>query len=405
MKTIRKSMRLKNVHYEIRGPVLDEAVRMEAAGADIIRLNIGNPAPFRFDAPDYMLEDLSLRLKEAQGYSDSRGVLEARLAIQKYHTGKGVEGLTLDNIFTGNGVSEMIITSMQAFMDRGDEILVPAPDYPLWSSAICLTGGTPVHYICDERSNWYPDIEDMKSKITQNTKGIVVINPNNPTGALYPREVLEEIAQVARENNLIIFADEIYDRLVMDGKEHVSMAAVAPDLFVIVYNGLSKSHMATGFRSGWMCMCGNTECAKDYISGIRLIASMRLCSNVPAQIIIPKALEDAYVTQGLYEPGGRLYEQREFIWKALNDIEGLSAVKPEAAFYIFPKIDTERFNIRSDEQFAFDLLRATNILLVQGSGFNWKQPDHFRIAYLPEKEILQDATGRLAEFLKTYRQK
>lgn len=405
MKTIRKSMRLKNVHYEIRGPVLDEAVRMEAAGADIIRLNIGNPAPFRFDAPDYLLEDLSLRLKEAQGYSDSRGVLEARLAIQKYHTGKGVEGLTLDNIFTGNGVSEMIITSMQAFMDRGDEILVPAPDYPLWSSAICLTGGTPVHYICDERSNWYPDIEDMKSKITQNTKGIVVINPNNPTGALYPREVLEEIAQVARENNLIIFADEIYDRLVMDGKEHVSMAAVAPDLFVIVYNGLSKSHMATGFRSGWMCMCGNTECAKDYISGIRLIASMRLCSNVPAQIIIPKALEDAYVTQGLYEPGGRIYEQREFIWKALNDIEGLSAVKPEAAFYIFPKIDTERFNIRSDEQFAFDLLRATNILLVQGSGFNWKQPDHFRIAYLPETEILQDATGRLAEFLKTYRQK
>ena len=405
MKTIRKSMRLKNVHYEIRGPVLDEALRMEAAGADIIRLNIGNPAPFRFDAPDYLLEDLSLRLKEAQGYSDSRGVLEARLAIQKYHTGKGVEGLTLDNIFTGNGVSEMIITSMQAFMDRGDEILVPAPDYPLWSSAICLTGGTPVHYICDERSNWYPDIEDMKSKITQNTKGIVVINPNNPTGALYPREVLEEIAQVARENNLIIFADEIYDRLVMDGKEHVSMAAVAPDLFVIVYNGLSKSHMATGFRSGWMCMCGNTECAKDYISGIRLIASMRLCSNVPAQIIIPKALEDAYVTQSLYEPGGRLYEQREFIWKALNDIDGLSAVKPEAAFYIFPKIDTERFNITNDEQFAFDLLRATNILLVQGSGFNWKQPDHFRIAYLPETEILQDATGRIAEFLKTYRQK
>lgn len=404
MKKIKKSMRLKNVHYEIRGPVLDEATRMEEAGAEIIKLNIGNPAPFHFDTPDEVLDQLRQHLREAQGYSDSRGMVKARLAIQKYHTSKGVEGLTLDNIFTGNGVSEMIITSLQAFMDRGDEILVPAPDYSLWSSAVCLTGGTPVHYVCDERSSWYPDIEDMKSKITQNTKGIVVINPNNPTGALYPRAVLEQIAQVARENNLIIFSDEIYDRLIMDGKEHISMAAVAPDLFVIVYNGLSKSHLATGFRSGWMCMCGDTDCAKEYISGIRLIASMRLCSNVPAQIMIPKALEDPYVTRALYEPGGRIYEQREFIYNALNSIDGISTVKPEAAFYIFPKIDAERFHIKSDEQFAFDLLHATNILLVQGSGFNWKEPNHFRIAYLPEKEVLQEAMNRLADFLKTYRQ-
>ena len=404
MKKIKKSMRLKNVHYEIRGPVLDEATRMEEAGAKIIKLNIGNPAPFHFDTPETLLSQLREHLQDAQGYSDSRGLLEARRAIQKYHMEKGVEGLTLDNIFTGNGVSEMIITSMQAFIDRGDEILLPAPDYPLWSSAVCLTGGTPVHYICDERSNWYPDIEDMKSKITQNTKGIVIINPNNPTGALYPREVLEQIAQVARENNLIIFADEIYDRLVMDGKEQVSIASVAPDLFIVVYNGLSKSHLATGFRSGWMCMCGDTECAKDYISGVRLIASMRLCSNVPAQIMIPEALEDAYATQALYRPGGRIYEQREFIYRALNEIDGVSAVKPDAAFYIFPKIDTERFHITDDEKFAFDLLRATNVLIVQGSGFNWKDPDHFRIVYLPEKAELQQATERLADFLKTYRQ-
>ncbi|MGI6014406.1 MAG: pyridoxal phosphate-dependent aminotransferase [Oscillospiraceae bacterium] len=404
MKKIKRSMRLRNVHYEIRGPVLDEATRMEEAGAEIIKLNIGNPAPFHFDTPDALLHQLSDHLREAQGYSDSRGTLEARRAIQKYHTEKGIEGLTLDNIFTGNGVSEMIITSMQAFIDRGDEILLPAPDYPLWSSAVCLTGGTPVHYICDERSNWYPDIEDMKSKITQNTKGIVIINPNNPTGALYPREVLEQIAQVARENNLVIFADEIYDRLVMDGKEHVSIAAIAPDLFTVTYNGLSKSHLATGFRSGWMCMCGDTECAKEYISGVRLIASMRLCSNVPAQVMIPEALEDAYATRALYQPGGRIYEQREFIYQALNNIDGISAVKPDAAFYIFPKIDAARFHITNDEKFASDLLRATNVLLVQGSGFNWKDPDHFRIVYLPEIEQLKQATERIAEFLRTYRQ-
>ena len=378
---------------------------MEENGTNVLKLNIGNPAPFGFRTPDEVIYDMSRQLTDCEGYSNSKGLFSARKAIMQYAQLKKLPNVTVEDIYTGNGVSELINLSMSALLDNGDEVLVPAPDYPLWTACVTLAGGTAVHYICDEQSEWYPDIEDIKKKITDKTKAIVIINPNNPTGALYPREVLQQIVDVAREHELMIFSDEIYDRLVMDDYEHVSIASLAPDLFCVTFSGLSKSHMIAGYRIGWMVLSGNKALGKDYIEGLNMLSNMRLCSNVPAQSIVQTAL-GGYQSVGEYiVPGGRIYEQREYVYKALNDIPGISAVKPKAAFYIFPKIDTARFNITNDEQFALDLLREKKILIIHGGGFNWDKPDHFRVVYLPRTEILKDATGKLADFLVSYKQK
>ena len=405
MREFKKSSKLDNVLYDVRGPVVDEAARMEENGTNVLKLNIGNPAPFGFRTPDEVIYDMSRQLTECEGYSNSKGLFSARKAIMQYAQLKKLPNVSVEDIYTGNGVSELINLSMSALLDNSDEVLVPAPDYPLWTACVTLAGGTAVHYICDEQSEWYPDIEDIKKKITDKTKAIVIINPNNPTGALYPREVLQQIVDVAREHQLIIFSDEIYDRLVMDDLEHVSIASLAPDLFCVTFSGLSKSHMIAGYRIGWMVLSGNKALGKDYIEGINMLSNMRLCSNVPAQSIVQTAL-GGYQSVGEYiVPGGRIYEQREYIYKALNDIPGISAVKPKAAFYIFPKIDTQKFNIANDEQFALELLREKKILIIHGGGFNWDKPDHFRVVYLPRIEVLSDAMEKLADFLSTYKQK
>ncbi len=405
MREFKKSSKLDNVLYDVRGPVVDEAARMEENGTNVLKLNIGNPAPFGFRTPDEVIYDMSRQLTECEGYSNSKGLFSARKAIMQYAQLKKLPNVSVEDIYTGNGVSELINLSMSALLDNSDEVLVPAPDYPLWTACVTLAGGTAVHYICDEQSEWYPDIEDIRKKITDKTKAIVIINPNNPTGALYPREVLQQIVDVAREHQLMIFSDEIYDRLVMDDLEHVSIASLAPDLFCVTFSGLSKSHMIAGYRIGWMVLSGNKALGKDYIEGINMLSNMRLCSNVPAQSIVQTAL-GGYQSVGEYiVPGGRIYEQREYIYKALNDIPGISAVKPKAAFYIFPKIDTQKFNIVNDEQFALDLLREKKILIIHGGGFNWDKPDHFRVVYLPRIEVLSDAMEKLADFLSTYKQK
>ena len=404
MRTFEKSSKLDYVCYDVRGPVLDEANKMQESGIDILKLNIGNPAPFGFHAPEEVILDMIYTLRDSQGYSDSHGIFPARKAIMQYCQLKKIQGVTIDDIYTGNGVSELINMVTQGLLDHGDEILVPSPDYPLWTGCVTLAGGKAVHYICDESSEWYPDIEDMERKITDKTKAIVMINPNNPTGAVYPKEVLEKIADVAREHDLMIFADEIYDRLTMDGIEHHSMAAVAPDVFCITMNGLSKSHMVAGFRCGWMVLSGPKERAKGYIEGLNMLSNMRLCSNVPGQSIIQTALGGFQSVEKYLEPGGRIYQQRDYIYKAINDIPGLSAVKPKAAFYIFPKIDTEKFNILDDEKFVLDFLKEKKVLLTHGKGFNWEKPDHFRIVYLPNLDMLQEATGKLEDFLSHYRQ-
>ena len=404
MRTFEKSTKLDNVCYDIRGPVMDEANRMIAQGERIVKLNIGNPAPFGFRAPEAVIRKMSENLCDTEGYSDSKGLIAARRAILDYCKSKNMPNVTENDIYTGNGVSELITLSMQGLLNSGDEVLVPSPDYPLWTASVTLAGGTAVHYICDEKSEWYPDIEDMRSKITDKTKGIVVINPNNPTGALYPKEILEQIVQLAREHELILFADEIYDRLVMDGLEHTALASLAPDLMTVSFNGLSKSHLIAGYRCGWMCLCGDKSKAKGYIEGINVISSMRLCSNVPAQSLIPTALEHLDDTKAMLQPGGRIYEQREYIYRAVNDIPGLTAVKPKAAFYMFPQIDVERFHIRDDERFVLDFLREKKILFTHGGGFHWEQPDHFRIVYLPCVEDLQTAMEALGDFLGGYTQ-
>lgn len=404
MRVFEKSTKLDNVCYDIRGAVMDEANRMIAEGKEVLKLNIGNPAPFGFAAPDKLIKKMSDNLTDTEGYSDSKGIKAARIAISEYCKKKGIPGVTIDDIYTGNGVSELITLSMQGLLNCGDEILVPSPDYPLWTASVTLAGGTAVHYICDEQAEWYPDLEDIKSKITPRTRGIVIINPNNPTGALYPKEVLEEVVEIARQNDLIIFADEIYDRLVMDDNKHVAIAALAPDLLVVSFNGLSKSHLIAGYRCGWMCLCGDKSRAKGYIEGINLLSSMRLCSNVPAQSIIDIALNNTEETNKLLVQGGRIYEQREYIYKALNDIPGISAVKPKAAFYIFPKLDVKKFNIKNDELFVLDFLKEKKILLTHGGGFHWEKPDHFRMVYLPELEQLKVAANSLKDFLSCYMQ-
>lgn len=404
MREFKKSAKLDNVLYDVRGPVVDEAARMEARGMHVLKLNIGNPAPFGFRTPDEIIYDMQRQLTDCEGYSDAKGLFSARKAIMQYAQNKNIPNLSVNDIFTGNGVSELINLSMSALLDSGDEVLVPSPDYPLWTACVTLAGGTAVHYICDESADWYPDIDDIKSKITDRTKAIVIINPNNPTGALYPKDLLLQIVQLARENDLIIFSDEIYDRLVMDGEEHISVASLAPDVFCVTFSGLSKSHMIAGYRIGWMILSGDKSCAKDYIEGLNMLSNMRLCSNVPAQSIVQTALGGYQSVNNYIVPGGRIYEQREYIYKALNDIPGITAVKPKAAFYIFPKIDTAKFNIHNDEQFALDLLREKKILIIHGGGFNWKEPDHFRVVYLPRLEVLKEATESIADFLSAYRQ-
>ncbi len=405
MRMFEKSDKLHGVCYDVRGPVVDEAAKMQREGIEILQLNIGNPAPFRLAAPEIVVTSMHNALEGAQGYSDSKGIMEARSAILSYHKEKGLQNATEDEIYIGNGVSELISMSMQALLNNEDEILIPSPDYPLWTAAAKLAGGNPVHYMCDESSNWYPDIQDMEKKITGNTKGIVIINPNNPTGALYPREVLEQIVNLARKYELILFADEIYDRLLFDGKKHISIASLAPDLFCVTFNGLSKSHRIAGYRSGWMILSGNLSKGAGYVEGLNMLSSMRLCANVPAQHVIVPALQTKNEVNQLMKPGGRIYEQRECVCNAIDEIPGLSAVRPEAAFYIFPRIDSKRFQIIDDEQFVLDFLREKHVLLVHGGGFNWSEPDHFRIVYLPEIDVLNESMKKMKEFLTDYRQK
>lgn len=405
MRIFDKSSKLDNVLYDVRGPVVDEAARMEEDGMEILKLNIGNPYPFGFSAPQEVILDMLSNIRSSQGYSDSKGIFSARKAIMQYTQMKKIPGVTMSDVYTGNGVSELINLCMSALLNDGDEILIPAPDYPLWTATATLAGGKVVHYLCDEQSEWYPDMDDIRSKITDKTKAIVIINPNNPTGAVYPKDVLEQIVKIARENELIIFSDEIYDRLVMDGVEHISIASLAPsDVFCVTFSGLSKSHMVAGFRIGWMVLSGNKAAAKGYIEGIKMLSNMRLCSNVPAQSIVQTALGGYQSVNEYITPGGRIYEQRNYIYDALTSIPGITAVKPKAAFYIFPKIDTEKFHILDDEQFALDFLHEKQVLIVPGKGFNWQTPDHFRIVYLPNMLQLQKAAGKLRDFLADYQQ-
>ena len=404
MRKFEKSVKLNNVCYDIRGPVMDEAARMEAEGVKILKLNIGNPATFGFRAPQKLIDIMTENLEKTEGYSDSRGLPAAREAIAAYDKKKGIEGVSLQDIYTGNGVSELITLSMQGLLDYGDEILVPSPDYPLWTASVSLAGGTAVHYICDESSGWYPDVKDIEKKITPRTKGIVVINPNNPTGALYPLEILQKIVEMAEMHDLIIFADEIYDRLVLDGKKHVSIASLTDKCLCITFNGLSKSHLVAGYRVGWMSISGDKKNAAGYLEGINMLSNMRLCSNVPAQSLIAPALSMEEDTKAMLVPGGRIYEQREVITSMINNIPGLHTVKPEAAFYCFPKMDVKKFNIHDDERFALDLLHRQHILLTHGGGFHWEQPDHFRIVYLPDVEMLTSAATAIGEFFENYSQ-
>lgn len=405
MKKFEKSTKLDGVSYDVRGPVLEEAERMQEEGISILKLNTGNPATFGFEAPNEIIRDLILNVRESEGYSDSKGIFSARKAVEQYYQVKDFPNLSIHDIYTGNGVSELITMSMQGLCNNGDEILVPMPDYPLWTASISLAGGKAVHYICDEESEWNPDLGDIRSKITPKTKAIVLINPNNPTGAVYPKEILEGIVTIAREFDLIIFSDEIYDRLLMDGHEHIHIAALAPDRPVVTFSGLSKSHRVAGFRVGWMAISGDKSNIKGYIEGLNMLSSMRLCSNVLSQQIVQTALGGYQSVDKLLLPGGRIYEQREFIYNAINDIPGLSAVKPKAAFYLFPKIDTKKFNILDDEKFVLDFLHQHHVLLVHGGGFNWQAPDHFRIVYLPNMDQLKMTADRMRTFLAAYQQK
>jgi alanine-synthesizing transaminase len=404
MRSFAKSSKLDHVCYDIRGPVLDEAQRMEQAGEQILKLNIGNPAPFGFDAPDDILQEITANLNHAHGYTDSKGILAARQAIVAYHQGKGITGLGVEDVYIGNGVSELIELTMKGLLNNGDEILIPAPDYPLWTAAVNLAGGTAVHYRCDEQSDWSPDLQDMERKITARTKGIVLINPNNPTGAVYGREVLEKIIALAVTHSLILFADEIYDNILYDGIKHVSIASLTNAVPCLTFNGLSKSHRIAGFRAGWVVISGNKAMARGYIEGLNMLSSMRLCSNVPAQYAIATALNNFDSIKALTLPGGRLYEQREYAWRRLNEISGLSCVKPQGALYLFPKLDAKRFGVKDDQQLVYDLLRSEKVLLVQGTGFNWPEPNHFRIVFLPDLELLHNAFSRVERFLTEYHQ-
>ena len=405
MKPILKSQKLNDVCYDIRGPVLELAQRMEEEGHKIIKLNIGNVGVFGFDPPEEIQLDMIRNLSNASAYSDSKGIFSARKAIMQYCQEKGIQGVTLDDVYTGNGVSELIVLSMNALLNDGDEVLVPAPDYPLWTAAVSLSGGTPVHYLCDESKEWAPDLADLRKKITPRTKAIVVINPNNPTGAIYSKEVLVELTQIARENGLILFADEIYDKMLYDGEKHLSLASLSTDVVIITFNGLSKNYRSCGYRAGWMVVSGDKEMVRDYIEGLNMLSSMRLCANVPGQYAIQTALGGYQSINDLVNEGGRLAKQRDLAWKLITEIPGVSCVKPKSALYLFPKLDPEIYPIEDDQQFVADLLKEEKVLLVQGSGFNWGKPDHFRVVFLPHEDVLKEAISRLARFLERYRQK
>ncbi len=404
MNSILKSSKLLNVCYDIRGPVLIEAKRLEEEGHKIVKLNIGNPAPFGFEAPDEIIHDMIINLPTSQGYSDSKGLYPARKAIMHYCQEKEIDGVTIEDIYLGNGVSELIVMATQALLNDGDEILVPAPDYPLWSAAISLCGGKTVHYHCDEESEWYPDLVDIEEKITRKTRGIVIINPNNPTGSVYPLEILDKIIQLARKHNLIIFSDEIYDKILYDDAEHISIASLADDLLFVTFNGLSKTYRVAGFRSGWMIISGAKRYATDFIEGLDILASMRLCANVPAQHAIQTALGGYQTIQDLIKPGGRLLKQRDMAYEMICNIEGVSCVKPKGALYLFPKIDVRKTPIFDDEKFVLDLLLDKKILLVQGTAFNLPTTDHFRIVFLPHADKLEVAVEKIGQFLASYRQ-
>ena len=398
-----QSSKLRDVCYEIRGPVPAEAARMEAEGHKILKLNIGNPAPFGFEAPDEILVDMIRTLPTAQGYSDSKGIVSARRAVAQYYQTKGMPGMGLDDIYLGNGVSELIQMTCQALVDDGDEVLVPAPDYPLWTASIALAGGRAVHYRCDEEQQWWPDVSDIADKVTPRTKAIVVINPNNPTGAVYPEHVLREIVEIARKHGLMILADEIYDKILYDDAVHTHIAKLAPDLLTITFNGLSKAYRVAGFRAGWMALCGPKEHAASFIEGLDVLSNMRLCPNVPAQHVVATALGGYQSVNELLLPGGRLREQRDVAYEGLSAIDGVSVVKASGALYMFPRIDREMYRLEDDEQFAYDLLRSKKLLVNHGTGFNYPEPDHLRLVTLPQADVLADAVDRIADHLASIR--
>ena len=405
MKPILKSAKLANVCYDIRGPVMERAKQMEEEGQRIIKLNIGNLAPFGFEAPEEIQQDVILNLPNSSGYSDSKGMFAARKAIMHYCQSKKIAGVGLDDIYIGNGASELIVMAMQGLLNTGDEVLVPAPDYPLWTAAVTLAGGTPRHYLCDEANEWNPDLADMRSKITENTRAIVIINPNNPTGALYSDDILKEIVQIAKENNLIIFADEIYDKMLYDGATHTSIASLSDEVLFVTLNGLSKNYRACGYRSGWMVVSGEKKHAQDYINGLTILASMRLCSNVPGQFAIQTALGGYQSIHDLVAPSGRLAKQRDLAYKLLTQIPGITCVKPRAGLYLFPRLDPAVYPIKDDQQFILELLESEKVLVVQGTGFNWVHPDHLRIVFLPNVDDLVEAFARIARFLEQYRKR
>ncbi len=405
MKPITKSAKLANVCYDIRGPVLDKAREMEEEGQKIIKLNIGNIAAFGLEPPDEIVQDMIRNLPHSAGYTDSKGLFAPRKAVVHYTQEKHIHGVTVDDVYLGNGASELIVMSMNALLNDGDEVLVPSPDYPLWTAAVALSGGTPVHYLCDEQSEWLPDIADIRAKITPATRAIVVINPNNPTGALYPDGLLREIVELARQHQLVVFADEIYDKTLYDGATHTSIASLADDVLFVTFNGLSKNYRSCGYRAGWMIVSGEKRHARDYIEGLNMLASMRLCSNTPGQLAIQTALGGYQSIKDLVAPGGRLCRQRDLAYQLLSEIAGVSVVKPKAALYMFPRLAPKMYPITDDQQFAYELLAEEKVLIVQGSGFNWPRPDHFRLVFLPNSDDLTEAIGRIARFLDHYRRR
>lgn len=405
LKTIAKSSKLASVCYDIRGPVLDKARQMEEEGQKIIKLNIGNVAAFGLEPPDEIVQDMIRNLPHAAAYTDSKGLFAPRKSVVHYTQEKGIKGVTVEDVYLGNGASELIAMSMNALLDNGDEVLIPAPDYPLYTAVVALSGGTPVHYVCDEGSGWLPDVADIRKKITPNTKALVIINPNNPTGALYPDSVLKELVEIARQHQLIIFADEIYDKTLYDGEQHTSIASLADDVLCLTFNGLSKNYRSCGYRAGWMVVSGDKRHAQDYIVGLNMLASMRLCANTPGQLAIQTALGGYQSIKDLVAPGGRLCRQRDLAYDLLTQIPGVSVVKPKAALYMFPRLDPKIYPIEDDQQFAYELLAEEKVLIVQGTGFNWHTPDHFRLVFLPNSDDLTDAVGRIARFLDHYRKR
>ncbi len=403
-RSIRKSSKLDDVCYDIRGPVMHEAHRLEEEGHRVIKLNIGNPHPFGFEAPEEILRDVIHNIPNSQGYSDSKGIFSARKAVMQYCQQIGIPGVDIEDVYIGNGVSELVMMGMQALVENGDEILIPAPDFPLWTAAATLCGGRAVHYRCDESNEWQPDLDHLRSLITPRTRGLVIINPNNPTGAVYSRETLLAMLEIAREHDLVVFSDEIYDKIVYDDAKAIPVGSLADDLLIMTLNGLSKTYRVAGFRTGWLVVSGAKQRARDFVEGLDILASLRLCSNVPTQHAVQTALGGYQSIEPYLHQGGRLFEQRNAAWEALNDIPGISCFKPKGALYLFPHIDTKRFNITNDEQFVLDLLRAEKVLVVHGSGFSWPEPDHFRIVFLPHEEDLREAIGRIGHFLESYKQ-